>query len=168
MVRGERPVFRPIVGLDLSLTATGICLLDVEGEPSFSVVGHGLKRTAKQRDKIERIVDIVSAIVDVVSDCSSKPRVAIEGYAFGARGAQNDLGELHGAVKLQLWLGHGIEPVIIPSSRARKIVLGKGRLPKNEIVEMLTNRGINVKDHNEADAFVVASCLEMTLEKETR
>jgi Holliday junction resolvasome RuvABC endonuclease subunit len=163
MVRGERPVL-PVVGLDLSLTATGICVLDEE-DVRFETVGYGLKRSSRQKDKIERIIEIVSAILGEVETCIPMPAVGIEGYAFGARGAQNDLGELHGAVKTQLWLAHQIEPVIIPASHARKSVLGKGNLAKQAIVDLLTNRGIDVRNNNEADAYVIAKCLQLKVEK---
>lgn len=157
-------MFRQVVGLDLSLTGTGICTLG-EGDPVFETVGYGLKRTARQKDKIERIINIVSVVLDAIGACSEKPVVGIEGYAFSARGAQNDLGELHGAVKTQLWLAHQIEPIIITSSHARKAVLDKGRIPKADILGMLTNRGISVRNHNEADAYVIAKCLKLKVEK---
>jgi len=154
----------PIIGLDLSLTGTGICTLEGENV-RFDTVGYGLKRSARQKDKIERIIEIVSSIISAVETCDSTPVVGIEGYAFGARGAQNDLGELHGTVKTQLWLAHQIESVIITPSHARKTVLGRGKLSKQEIIDLLTNRGIDARNNNEADAYVVAKCLQLKVEK---
>jgi Holliday junction resolvasome RuvABC endonuclease subunit len=88
--------------------------------------------------------------------------VGIEGFAFGARGAQNDLGEIQGVVKSQLWLALGVEPVIITSSTARKAVMGKGNFPKKDILATLVKRGLELKDHNEADAYVIAECLRLS------
>ena len=147
-------------GLDLSLTGTGVCVLDSAGAPvAWATVGSKLKRSSSVREKVQRLIDIASCIMDVVGEYDPAPRVAIEGYAFAAPGAQNDLGELHGVVKSQLWLGLAVEPEIIPPTQARKVVIGNGRAKKNDVQAWLQGRAIRCSNHNEADAYVVAECL---------
>ncbi len=135
-------------------------MVDGAGTPlQWATVGHKLKRTSRVKEKVERLIDITACIMDVLEAQSTTPQVAIEGYAYAAPGAQNDLGELHGVVKSQIWLGLLVEPEIIPPTHARKVVLGKGRIGKGDIIEHLTSRAIECKNHNEADAYVVAECL---------
>ena len=137
-------------------------MVDGAGKPRhWGTVGHTLKRSARVKDKVERLIDITACIMDVLEDQTTTPLVAIEGYAYAAPGAQNDLGELHGVVKSQLWLGLMVEPELIPPTHARKVVLGKGRIGKTDIMEHLTSRAIECKNHNEADAYVVAECLRL-------
>jgi len=163
------------MGLDLSLTGTGCVVLDEEGKLiSHDVWGEELKRSAPVRDKIERMVYIANKIVSELKRLKRQSyykgpngehpviHVGIEGYAFGARGAQNDLGEIQGVVKSQIWLASRIEPVIIVSSTARKAVMGKGNYPKDKILAELVKRGFDLRDHNEADAYVIAECLRLS------
>jgi Holliday junction resolvasome RuvABC endonuclease subunit len=152
-----------VLGLDLSLTGLGMVVLDPEGGVEFrETVGVSLKRGAKVKDKIERLTYLAGRVVEVVK--SHEPdAVVIEDYAYGARfGATFDLGELGGVVKTSLWTRCRTEPVLVPSSSARKVVLGKGRPKKSEILGMLRERGILFEDHNQADAYVVAEWFRQT------
>ena len=145
-----------ILGLDLSLTATGVVVIDGQGAVVDSyTVGEKLSRKARQKDKIERILDICKRVCSTVTEHKVK-KIGIEGFAFQARGAQNDLGELHGVVKSQIWLAFGIEPIIIPPTSARKRALGSGKIKKKEVINSLTKLGYECNDHNQADALVIA------------
>jgi Holliday junction resolvasome RuvABC endonuclease subunit len=156
------------VGLDLSLTGTGCTVLAPSGEVLFEDTwGDKMKRKAPVRDKIERMLFIANKVVTVCKSMvyfkeSDRLHVGIENYAFGARGAQNDLGELQGVVKSQIWLALRVEPVMIALSTARKAVLGKGNFPKKQILPELGRRGLKFNDHNAADAYVVAECLRLS------
>lgn len=152
-----------IMGLDLSCTATGIVVIGPSGWICFETVGGKLTRDAPVRDKVERLWTITAHIIEAFDKYKVK-QVAIEGYAWGARGAQNDLGELHGVVKSQLWRGRQCEPQIVQCSAARKAVLGAGRIEKKDIVRLVQARGITVTDHNQADAWVVAEWLRLQSE----
>ena len=176
------------MGLDLSLTGTGCVVLDEEGTIlSHNLWGEKLTRDASVRDKIERMVYIAEKIVGAAKSAlkglpddlhdfntfvgkRSKSRsvakdflhVGIENYAFGAKGAQNDLGELQGVIKSQLWLALHVEPVMIASSTGRKAVMGKGNFPKKKILAELVRRGLELRNHDEADAYVIAECLRLS------
>ncbi len=179
--------FHRYVGLDLSLLGSGLVSLENNGEIVHKkVVGEPLKRDALVRQKVERILYITGTIIRFVKFNSFEvhefadgeesvwniyPRVGIENYAFGAAFANKrkktvspggntfDLGELGGVVKTQLWLGLKIEPYMIASSSARKHVFGDGRLKKKEVIPRLKAMGVDFKDHNIADAYVVAEAL---------
>jgi Holliday junction resolvasome RuvABC endonuclease subunit len=156
------------MGLDLSCTATGIVVLSPDpaynNEPwvYMSTVGSKLHRDSPVRDKVERLLTIARAVVAAYEqhrNAGREVRVGIEGYAWAARGAQNDLAELHGVVKTQLWLKHQAEPVIVQASAARRAVLGTGRIDKKDIVRLVQARGVATADHNVADAWVIAEYL---------
>jgi len=164
---------RHFVGLDLSVTATGCVVLDEQG----TVVDHGVwgssvAKDGTARERIERLVYITTKVVNMVRKWYKENELefAIENYAFGAKGAQNDLGEIHGSVKTQIWLAFRGIPVMIPSSHARKKVLGRGRFSKGragklEIIAMVGGRGFKTNDDNEADAYVIAECLRLESKK---
>ena len=144
-----------ILGLDLSLTATGIVVLDGEDLVKADTVGYSLKRASSEKERIERLTMITGRIMGAIKQFEVK-EVCLEGYAYSARGAQNDLGELHGVVKTQIYLGFRIVPRIISPSQARKLALGKGNLPKDKVLDLLTKRGYKLADHNQGDALVIA------------
>ena len=145
-----------VMGLDLSLRSTGIVVLSPTKELLHaSLAGQSLKRDAPIRDKIERQIGIASKVITFARqfDCA---KIGIEGYAFGARGAQNDLGELQGVVKSQIWLALQIEPQSIAASSARKIVCGNGRASKERVRECLTKMGYTLNQLDLTDALAIA------------
>ena len=154
------------VGLDLSVRSTGVVVLSGDGEILDSLAfGQALTRRATERERVERLIYIAERICEIVDaqrdNGASEVYVGIERYAYGARGAQNDLAELHGAVKSLLWLKCGTTPTMVQISAARKEVLGHG-LPKNkaQIVELIRQHtGHKFYCHDEADAYVVAEYL---------
>lgn len=157
------------IGLDLSLVGTGCVVVGESGEGILGErFGLSLKKDASDRDKIERLTHIAGRIVKsvkgVVADGHEIGGIGIENYAFSARGAQNDLGEIHGVVKTQMWMVFGVVPVVVPASKARKKVLGKGRFSKgkagkSEIVSAVNAMGFKTRDDNIADAYVIAEYL---------
>lgn len=159
------------IGLDLSLRNTGLAV--VRGDGTIVKVcsfGASLDRGATMKQKVERLVGLTQRIVQEVRvyhaeafDKGGEAKVAIENYAFGARGAQNDLGELHGCVKMQLHLSMHLYAEVVSPSSYRKILLGKGNATKQQSYEWakveLTNGGLAVSNNDEADAYLVAEWL---------
>lgn len=157
---------RLFMGLDLSLTGTGMCILREDGSVlKVGLYGGKLGRGAPVRDKIERMLDIARSVVSSVSEAKasipgSEIVAGIEHYAYGRmRGAFADLGEINGVVKSQLWMAHSIEPKQVVVSSARKAVFGRGNVPKADVLGLLAERGLKFADHNEADAYVIAEAL---------
>jgi Holliday junction resolvasome RuvABC endonuclease subunit len=166
------------IGLDLSLRNTGLAV--VRGDGTIVKVcsfGASLERGATMQQKVERLVGLTQRIVQEVRvyhaeafDRGGEAKVAIENYAFGARGAQNDLGELHGCVKMQLHLSLHLYPKVVSPSSYRKMLLGKGNATKQQSYEhaqrVLTDAGLAVRNNDEADAYLVAEWLRRaTLEE---
>lgn len=155
--------FLPVMGLDLSLSATGICVAMRPGVYLLDHVGESLTRE-QSRDpviEIDRWDKIVMRILKraLIGDVK---HVVLEAPAYG--GYPNDqLAEFRGAVKWALWKSPAspIESLVwVHSGTARKAVLGNGAMKKPEVtakVRELTGR--ETATHDECDAFVVAEWL---------
>jgi Holliday junction resolvasome RuvABC endonuclease subunit len=110
-----------LVGVDLSLTSTGIC------------VGGRAVSIASKAKGVERLIEISTKVVDIAS--ASPFRVAIvEGYSFGSKFTRaHAIGELGGAVKVALHYS-GFSIVEVPPSCRAKFASGRGNAPKSEVI----------------------------------
>lgn len=162
---------RYFMGLDLSLRGAGAVVVDEDGVvQDFGLWGEDLDRSATVKQKVERLVYIADKIIRMANRARSEGTlfIGIEDYAYSRRGAQNDLGEIGGTVKTQIWLALKSVPNVIAASSARKEALGKGRFSKGkkgkkEIINAVCKRGFEVSDDNIADAYVIAECLRMRI-----
>jgi crossover junction endodeoxyribonuclease RuvC len=129
-----------LIGLDLSLTATGVAV----GE---SVVVIKTKTTG-----VERLNDIRSQLRKEIGRFN--PKVAIiEGYAFGAhdRGARS-IGELGGVVRLML-ADYKIKFVEVPPASLKKFATGKGNADKDNVLAAAIKHNRRINNNNAADAW---------------
>ena len=155
---------RVTMGLDLSLTAAGIVVRDGTGTILHSqVYGFGLSKKDPESVHVGRMISIAS-VACKVARLHDVEQVFIEGPAYNQRGQLFHLGGLHFTVQTQLWLTRRIQAVTVPSSTARKAVLGAGRAPKgykggvkkwvaDRLVEMF---GEHLGDDNLNDALVMS------------
>lgn len=149
-----------VMGLDLSLTGTGIAVISRDGSLEFhQEVGYKIPRSAKEVQRTKRLIHIATHIVNAVEK-HGVTEVAIEGAAFGAFGAQFDLGQVHGIVRTQLYLAFDLQVQLIAPTSARKIVFGRGNTPKKNVPKLLTKHGYKATlTNNECDALTVALAL---------
>ena len=114
-----------ILGIDLSLTSTGI---SVNGETGTITT---------QAKGAERLSIISLAILDAVID-NSIEIVAIEGYSFASRNSQAfSIGELGGVVRTRLW-ERNIPFVDIPPTCRAKFATGRGNAAKTEVMSSIS------------------------------
>jgi Holliday junction resolvasome RuvABC endonuclease subunit len=138
----------PVLGIDQSLTATGICLI-VEGMAYIWTMdepeGKGAQRLYGYRAEFTRIF------------AQYAPRLwGMEGYAFGSLSRAHALGELGGTVKLAGYTS-GIAGFIAPPTTIKKALTGSGKSAKDMMVkEVYKHLGVDVADNNQADATVIA------------
>jgi Holliday junction resolvasome RuvABC endonuclease subunit len=114
-----------LIGLDLSLTSTGV---SINGETSVI--------STKARGA-ERLHIVSSVILDL---CFSENVVCaiIEGYSFASRNSQaHSIGEMGGAVRMKLW-EKGIPYVEVPPTCRAKFATGKGNAGKSEVVSSIS------------------------------
>lgn len=136
-------------GLDLSLTATGLVVVNGDCE----VVSQELI-TSKEKE-IGRVVEIAELVMRTLRSLSVKPAVFMEGYSFGIgrMGQTFSLGELGGVVKAYLH-NNGFVWSSIPPTSLKKFITGKGGAKKEQMLLQTYKRyGVEFSDNNLCDAF---------------
>lgn len=130
-----------VLGLDLSLTATGVAHCDGTTD-TWKVDATGAERLRVIRD---RVVSLLDAAVDLV---------VIEDYAFSRAGAHShEIGELGGVVRLALHVV-GVPWVPVLPTSLKKYATGKGNATKPDMRMALFQRfGIDERDDNRVDAL---------------
>jgi crossover junction endodeoxyribonuclease RuvC len=148
----SKPTTNHYAGFDLSLTASGIVILDYYGNVKES---HVIKVKSKGS---ERLDDIQKLIRSIISRYNIE-LVCIEGYATGAVGKTYHIGELGGVIRLLL---HRMKiPYIDPKpTQVKKYATGKGGGEggsKDQVtLHVFKKWNFEAKDNNEADAYVLA------------
>jgi Holliday junction resolvasome RuvABC endonuclease subunit len=131
-----------VLGLDLSLTATGYAYND-EVTGVFRSKSKGMRRLAEIRE----------AVVELAYEADL---VVIEDYAFSRADAHaHALGELGGVVRLALY-ERRIPYVDIKASSLKKFATGKGNAPKDAMLAAAIRKfDFAGSDNNEADAWLL-------------
>ncbi len=147
-----------IVGLDLSLTGTGVVVLD-----DGSITAKKLIKTKPSgndpKAETERLLTIKEQIKEVIEQVKPK-LVLIEGLAFSARNstALVQLSGLNYLVREYLVLSK-IPFVIVAPTTLKKFIMGKGAGPKElMLLETYKRYGISFLDNNLCDAFGLTQC----------
>ncbi len=127
-----------IVGLDLSMTATGIALAD------------GTTETVKTKATGDRrLVAIADAVRAVTAGCDM---AVIEDLPTHAKSA-GITGMVHGAVRAALIVA-GVPYVLITPASVKKYATGKGNAGKPDMAVALFKRaGLEAGDDNQVDAY---------------
>lgn len=147
-----------ILGLDLSLTSTGYCVLE---DGKIKEIG-----TIKPKTRgMERIECIDIGIDDICAENHVIDLVVIEGYSFGSKNTHaHSTGELGGIVKYNYWKGN-YKTIIVPPTCLKKFVTGKGNAPKDVMMmKTLAKYGIEFNNNNECDAYCLAKMGQAYLE----
>jgi Holliday junction resolvasome RuvABC endonuclease subunit len=129
-----------IVGLDLSLTATGIAHTDGQTETVQSRTAAGDMR----------LLLIRGAVIDAVQDGCDL--AVIEDLPTHAHGA-GITGMVHGAVRSLLLL-QGTPYALVPPATLKKYAVGKGNAAKPDMRMALYQRAsLDMRDDNQVDAW---------------
>ena len=140
-----------ILGLDISLSATGWALIEQSGH----LLAMGTIKSKPDADRFARFDRILKTIKQVGS-FSLLQLVVIEGYSFNSFGKVFDIAELSGIIKFELWK-NAIRFVEIPPNTLKKFVTGKGNSDKNIMMQKAFKQwGIEFADDNACDAFCLA------------
>jgi crossover junction endodeoxyribonuclease RuvC len=132
-----------VIGVDLSLTATGIATINGAETISTKFDGYELNR-------FRAIVARVSLI------CEHADLVMLEGLSYGSHtGKAAERGALHWMVRDQLDLADVPVAIVPPTSRAR-YATSKGNAGKDAVMIACVQRiPIMVTNNNEADAAIL-------------
>ena len=154
-----------IVGLDLSLTGTGLAELDLDAEHFVNVDTHGTKgkRGDKYAQRGERLLGMANYILDWTTAGPTDPRlVVVEGPSIGSKGgSQFDRSGLWWLVVTKL-AARGIDVLVVPPKTRAKYATGNGNSGKDVVVAHVTEQyghlyDGRIKNDNEADAMVLAA-----------
>jgi crossover junction endodeoxyribonuclease RuvC len=143
-----------VLGLDLSLVATGWCTLTKVPTLNSAVLSFGLLNP-DGLDGARRMDWILEGIKEKTKDAF----VIIEDFSFGSKGS--GLSEIHGLgwlVRWYLWKT-GIPFRLVPPTVLKKFATGKGNSDKNIVLkEVFKQWGpeADFNDDNISDAFVLA------------
>jgi crossover junction endodeoxyribonuclease RuvC len=136
-----------ILGIDASLTGTGVVLLsdNVKDHRRIESKNTGVKRLIEIEDILKNIVDAVP--IDLV---------VIEDYAYSKGNQAHQVGELGGVIrrmlfkKMQKW-------IVVAPSQVKKFATGKGNANKDLVLMNVYKKwGVEFSSSDEADAFVLA------------
>jgi len=143
------------VGLDLSLTSTGLVILDENG-----VVQEATSISFPKLKGAERLNAIQQEIRSMLSGYSNQlhniKMIAIEDYAMRAMGRTFHIGELGGVVRLLLWRLQYPYIEIAPT-QLKSFVTGKGAgdgaSKEMMILQVFKQWNFEVSNNDVADAF---------------
>lgn len=128
-----------ISGLDLSITATGIC--DVNGVTS--TCGGDAKLGDKRLGRIRIAVESAVEVADVVM---------IEDLPRGGMGGATT-GMVQGVVR-ELLTRLGVPYILVSPATLKMYATGKGNATKSDMrMELFQRFGIDIRDDNQADAW---------------
>lgn len=116
-----------VVGLDLSLTSTGVAVGIATSTISTSFKGP------------RRLMEISGRISTLLSTLSH-PVVVLEGYSMASKNSQaHSIGELGGVVRVALF-STGVPYVTVPPTCRAKFATGRGNASKSEVVSAVSAR----------------------------
>ena len=146
----RRTTPRFFIGLDLSLTGTGIIVLDANDVVCFQTT---LKNKLRGMERLQFLKNEVGILFSKFPNCE----VCIENYAMGIRAGQSfSIGELGGVIKLLLF--HlGVHYYLVSPTRLKKYITGSGKADKDMILlQVFKKWGFEAKTSDEADAYGLA------------
>lgn len=155
-----------VVGIDLSLTATGLADLDLDSGQFSNVDTYGTKgkRGDKYAERGNRLRGMTDYIVSWACAGPLDPSlVVIEGPALGnTKGSQFDRSGLWWLV-VDEFLRTNIPVLVVPPKTRAKYATGNGNAGKDVVVAHVVEtyvpllNGFGIGNDNEADAVVLAA-----------
>lgn len=143
-----------IIGIDPSLTSTGLCVMDEKGEILETLAINSKFDGAKRLHDIKR--QLKPRCCYTSGDSEEKTFVFIEGYSYGSMNGREILGELGGMIRLMLY-EEEIEFVDIPPTSLKKFTAGKGNADKIAMaIAVLKIWGKDFPTTDQTDAFALA------------
>jgi crossover junction endodeoxyribonuclease RuvC len=114
-----------IIGLDLSLTSTGVAYADTQVS---------LRTTSKGPQRLHELWVLLETTISAIND----PLVVVEGYSYSSRNSQShSIGELGGVIRVELWRRNIPYIVVAPTARA-KFATGRGNASKIEVMSAIS------------------------------
>lgn len=144
-----------VLGIDPSLTETGLCFYNISGKYAFETIKgkklRGVERLAFFRKSFSNLIYQYNPVFAIIENYA---------YATGHSGKPYTTGELGGVFRLALYDNTVAFNVVAPPS-VKKYCTGSGRADKNVILKEVFRRWeVDVTSDDLADAFVIAKIAE--------
>ena len=146
-----------VLGIDPSISATGVCLLYDDKPPVFKTVGE----KDSQKPLSKRLWHLQTKLIGCLDQKSNPLLVAIETpisplalRGFGGTGFNNNL--MAYAMAYEMMGKFNLPYVEISTKQRAMIATGKGNSDKNEVIEAFCNIHDIEVNHNEIDAYWLA------------
>lgn len=155
---------KKIVGIDASLTRTGICTM-YTGAGLFGNQEHDFKTSiiASKLKGPERLIEIRDRVAEF---CRDADLVLIEGYAFARAQGAHQIGELGGVLRVMLHENR-LNWLEVAPSAVKKFATGKGNATKEQIAAWVQKRwGVMFNTNDETDAWVLAKIGEALINQQ--
>lgn len=149
------------LGLDLSLSATGIAVIDDKFQSIFSKEVAIKSISSVITDRYRRYNLIKNGVIPAIKGFKLKG-IAIEGQAFGAKGRITDIAESKALIIDEVLKMYPNVPIIeVAPSQVKKYILGIGRGQKSLMIkEVYKKYNFDTDSDNIADAFVLACVIK--------
>ena len=142
-----------VMGIDLSLVETGLCLLDGGDLVWKMLVKSQPDQSVKEIERIQKIARTVTGYIDTY-----KPDlIVIEGLSYGSKNTTSlcQLAKLNFSIEIYCHqMGHHY--LIIAPTHLKKFVTGKGNAKKEVmLMKILKRYGLEFENNNLADAYAL-------------
>lgn len=168
----KKKVERSVVGLDISYTSTGICVISESGKVAYDSVN--IKADSKTLlNRMRRQEAILLAVMNKVYELKTSINAhivcgwAIENYSFGSRQGREIAGELGGLIRhfiTRKWYEDpkvvSIPVIEVAPTTLKKFITGTGKGEKAGVISHVASKtGFTFKNDDEADAYVLADLM---------
>ena len=151
-----------VLGIDPSLTATGVALLNLKSKNQHEWLL--IDVFANKLTGHQRITYIVNKVRDMLSAIGEGDLIVMEGPSFNSHGSRShELAGIWWLIRHEIYLsqartGQKHVAIVPPRTRA-KYATGKGNASKLEIITSVSEMfpGVPIIDDNAADAMVFAT-----------
>ena len=153
-----------ILGLDLSLTSTGVCSILIEPMDHYDdreVDTRSIKTAGKKDAPLADRAHRLLRIIDQATLGDRPDLVVIEGPSFGQQrqSGQHDRAGLWWQTVIHFEVGENVPVVEVPPALLKRYATGKGNAGKDEVLAAVVRRypDVPVTGNDEADALVLAA-----------
>lgn len=150
------------IGIDPSLTNTGLVVVDCAGDLVTSQSLKSKKSGDRPLDEIRRLKDLVERIYSTaLASLEHGPCLAVglEGMAFMAKNTRSivQLSSLNFMLRKKFMLDWKKDTYIVSPTSLKKFVSGKGNCPKDQMfLETYKRWGVEFPDNDQCDAYGLA------------
>lgn len=145
-----------VVGIDPSLTNTGVVILDDKGELKSQKLFHS-KPQPNRIKRIDKLLgDVFCFIIDNINH-HAPILFGLEGYSYGSQHFAHQLGELGGILRYKLYISNWYNTVEYAPTMVKKFTTGKGNAKKDLILlNVFKKYGYETDSPDIADAYAIA------------